>query len=149
MTNANTPGPMSGNSAVPSPERRRSGRRAPGVNEPLRCVRSRTGHDLDVIDLSDSGLLVEGRARLLPNTHLDIHIVTRAGRVLVRCRVVRAVVWHLASDLVRYRVGLAFDRRIETAPGYPLHGEIPGERGEAGTRYPDSSAPAATGTDIP
>jgi hypothetical protein len=83
----------------------------------VRRVRSRTGREFDVVDLSDTGLLIEGRDRLLPNTHVDIHLVTRTGRVLLRCRVVRSFVWYLENDLVRYRVGLSFDRRVDTSAG--------------------------------
>jgi hypothetical protein len=99
-------------------------------------VRSRTGRDLDVIDVSHTGLLVEGQPRLLPNTHLDIHIVTRTGRVLIRCRVVRAFVWYLERDLVRYRAGLAFDHDVDTSSGYPVLGMSSGESLEKGMAYP-------------
>jgi hypothetical protein len=99
-------------------------------------VRSRTGRDLDVVDVSHTGLLVEGQPRLLPNTHLDIHIVTRDGRVLIRCRVVRAFVWYLERDLVRYRAGLAFDHDVDTASGYPVLGTSSSESLEPGMAYP-------------
>src|SRR3954471_7612402 len=117
-------------------ERRRSPRRSPGFTESLRRVRSRTGRDLDVVDVSHTGLLVEGQPRLLPNTHLDIHIVTRDGRVLIRCRVVRAFVWYLERDLVRYRTGLAFDRDVDTSIGYPVLATSPYESREEGMAYP-------------
>ena len=113
-----------------------SARRSPGLTESLRRVRSRTGREFDVVDISDTGLLIEGRDRLLPNTHVDIHVVTRSGRVLVHCRVVRSFVWYLESDLVRYRVGLSFDRRVDTAAGYPVPGQTSGEFERTGTRYP-------------
>src|SRR5512139_1569363 len=93
-------------------DRRRTARRAPDADEPLRRIRLRTGREMDVVDVSNSGVLVEGPSRLLPNTHLDVHLVTRAGRVLVRCRVVRACVCHLEADLIRYRVALAFERSV-------------------------------------
>jgi hypothetical protein len=136
MTNANESGPTSSSPA--EGERRHAPRRTPDTGEPLRRVRSRTGLELDVLDISSTGVLIEGRARLLPNTHLDIHFVTRSGRVLVRCRVIRAYVWHLESDLVRYRVGLAFDRAVDTASthGYPVLGLKPPDSAVVGTAYP-------------
>jgi len=102
----------------------------------MRRVRSRTGSEFDVVDVSDTGLLIEGQARLLPNTHVEIHIVTRIGRVLVRCRVVRSLVWYLESDLVRYRVGLAFDRRVDTSAGYSVPGHVSAAFEPTGTPYP-------------
>jgi hypothetical protein len=131
--------------AADSIDRRLSPRRKPGFTEALRRIRSRTGREFDVVDVSHSGLLVEGRARLLPNTHLDIHIVTRTGRVLIRCRVVRSFVWYLESDLVRYRVGLAFDRVVDTSVGYSVLGPGSTESPAVGTDYPaahdDSTGP--------
>jgi hypothetical protein len=94
-------------------ERRRVRRRTPSRGEPLSRVRLRTGCDLLVVDASDDGLLVEG-ARLLPGTHVDVHVVTVEGRVLVRSRVVRAYVVALRGDAVVYRGALAFDRAVDT-----------------------------------
>jgi hypothetical protein len=95
-------------------ERRRAPRRDPGAREPLARVRLRAGRELAVIDLAHGGALVEGPARLLPGTHVDVHLVTRAGPVLVRSRVVRAYVCHVAVDTVCYRGALAFDRPVDT-----------------------------------
>lgn len=98
--------------------RRLAERRAPAAGEPLSRVRLRTGGDLSVIDLSDTGLLVQGRSRLLPGVHIDVHVITRDGRVLVRSRVVRAYVAALQADAVSYRAALAFDRAIDTTAEY-------------------------------
>jgi hypothetical protein len=100
-----------------------------------------------VVNISSSGAFLEGLTRLLPNTHTDIHIVTRQGRVLVRARVVRSVVWRLERDLVCYRTALAFDTAvdIEAGPaasersepmGYPVPAEIPGNIDAPGSFYP-------------
>jgi hypothetical protein len=55
---------------------------------------------MSVLDVGNGGVLVEGRVRLLPGTHLDVHVVTREGRVLVRSRVVRCWVAVLQADTV-------------------------------------------------
>ena len=79
-----------------------------------------------MIDLSNLGALVEGPARLLPGTHVDVHIITAEGRTLVRSRVVRAYVCHLEPDLVRYRGGLAFERSVDThCVGYGTPAVLP------------------------
>jgi hypothetical protein len=96
-------------------ERRKASRRVPTSDEPLCRVRLRAGRELDVIDLSDVGILVEGCARLLPGTHVDVHVITSDGRTLVRSRVVRAFVHRLAADAIRYRGALAFERAIDTS----------------------------------
>ena len=115
----------------------------PAPREPVRRVRSRTGHELDVVDISACGVLVESRSRLLPNTHMDIHLIIRSGRVLVRCRVVRAYVCHVEADLVRYRVGLTFDQTVDTTPGYLVPGDLRNGFREVGSTYPGSPLDAA------
>lgn len=74
----------------------------------------RTGHELTVIDLSDAGALVEGAVRLLPGTRIDVHVMTRGGRVLTRARLTRARVSALAADRVIYRGALAFEAPVDT-----------------------------------
>jgi hypothetical protein len=91
----------------------------------------RTGRELTVVNLAACGALVEGVTRLLPNTHTDLHIVTRHGRVLVRARVVRALVWRLERDMVCYRTGLAFDTAVDTDVDPALTGRSPRPWSEA------------------
>jgi hypothetical protein len=67
------------------------------------------------VNISDAGVLVDGLARLHPGAHVDVHVVTREGRVLIRSRVVRAFVSRLAADLIRYTGALAFEQPIDTA----------------------------------
>jgi len=122
-------------------------------------VRLRTGREFTVVNISSSGVFLEGLTRLLPNTHTDIHIVTRHGRVLVRGRVVRALVWRLERDMVCYRTALSFDSAvdIENEPdlsqrseskgpalnertesnGYPVPAEITGNVEAPGSLYPN------------
>jgi len=96
------------------PERRVAVRRTPGAEEPIVHARLRGGREVALIDVSRAGALVEGPARVLPGTHVDLHVLSAAGRVLVRCRVARAFVHHLSTGAVVYRAGLAFERAVET-----------------------------------
>jgi hypothetical protein len=95
-------------------DRRRALRRIPQPDESLSRAKLRTGRELTVINISSSGALVEGLTRLLPGTRADVHLVTRHGRVLVRTRIVRSLVWRLAPDVVCYRSALAFDTAVDT-----------------------------------
>ena len=124
-------------------ERRRAGRRPPAADEPLSQVRLRAGRELRVIDVSDTGVLVEGASRLLPGTHVDVHLVTRDGRLLMRSRVVRAFISQLAADVVRYRGALAFDRAVDTSViGYAIPAALAADS-TPGTDYPDAGLAAA------
>jgi hypothetical protein len=108
-------------------ERRRVSRRSPTGDEPLARVRLRAGRHLTVVDVSNAGMLVDGDMRLLPGTHVDVHVITGEGRQLVRSRIVRAYVSHVAAEVIRYRGALTFERAVDTAPtGYPLPGVLGG-----------------------
>jgi hypothetical protein len=79
-------------------------------------VRLRLGRELSVIDVSTSGALVHGTTRLLPGTHVDVHVTASQGRVLIRARVVRCAVWDVTAEIVQYRGALAFTAPIELQP---------------------------------
>jgi hypothetical protein len=125
-------------------ERRRAARRAPADDEPVARVRLRAGSHLTVIDVSNAGVLVEGTARLLPGTHVDVHIIGAEGRLLVRSRVVRACVSHVEAERIRYRGALAFERDVETRPaGYPVPAILASPAVPQGNVYPDDAGPLA------
>ena len=119
-------------------DRRHAARRVPGELEPLARFRLRGGREVAVVDLSASGALVEGDVRLLPGTHVDVHVVTVHGRVLVRSRVMRAFVSAVCSERVSYRSALAFDRHIDVAAGYPIPTPHTSDTSTLGNSYPGS-----------
>ena len=122
-------------------DRRLARRRVPGAGEPLARVRLRTGRDVEVCDVSDGGALVDGRARLLPGTHVDVHVVALTGRVLMRCRVVRSLVSRIDDTGVSYRSALAFQHPVDTqSPGYDVPGAVGVTPAGEGTPYPPPAA---------
>jgi hypothetical protein len=120
-----------------SADRRIAARRTPGGDETLARVRLRTGRELAVVDIGDAGALLEGTARLLPGTHVEVHVVTREGRTLVRSRVTRAWVFVVAADSLRYRAALAFDTRVNTAPSWVVATPAPPPGAATGSNYPN------------
>lgn len=121
-------------------ERRRAARRTPAPDEPLSQIRLRAGRELFVVNASDVGMLAEGEMRLLPGTHVDVHLVTREGRLLVRSRVVRAYVYHVGPQHICYRGALSFDRPVPTAAvGYPMPEGSDGRNERQGNAYPDAA----------
>jgi len=122
-------------------ERRGAPRRTPADDEPVSRVRLRAGRELAVVDVSNGGALVEGPARLLPGTHVDVHIVTKDGRTLMRSRVVRAKVHYLDAAVVLYRGGIAFERSIDiSAAGYVVPDVLAGQRPNGDHASPDLPA---------
>ena len=109
------------------------------LDYPLAYVAA-TSAGLRVVDVSSAGLLAEGEMRLLPGTHVDVHLVTTDGRLLVRSRVVRAYVHRVDPHHICYRGALSFDRPVPTAVvGYPMPvaSESPNE--PEGNAYPQTA----------
>jgi hypothetical protein len=129
---------------VTSVERRAVSRRVPAPDETLAHVRLRTGRELAVVDIGDTGALLEGTARLLPGTHVEVHVVTREGRTLVRSRVTRASVFALAADSLRYRAALAFDMRVNTAPSRVVATHATPPAVAPGSSYPSQNNSGST-----
>jgi hypothetical protein len=73
-------------------------------------ARVRPGHDVAVVDVSATGILVETDRRLLPGAPVEMQIETTARTVNVRGRVVRCAVARLRPTLVCYRGAIAFER---------------------------------------
>ncbi|HEV8394706.1 MAG TPA: hypothetical protein VGQ37_10555 [Vicinamibacterales bacterium] len=125
-------------------ERRVATRRVPAPDETLAHLRLRTGRELAVVDIGDAGALVEGTARLLPGTHVEVHVVTREGRTLVRSRVTRASVFAVAADNLQYRAALAFDARVNTAPSWVVTTRTAPSSVLTGSCYPNQDNPGST-----
>jgi hypothetical protein len=108
------------------------------ADEPLANARLRAGGRLQLVEASSWGALVETTDRLLPGRHLDIHIVSAEGRILVRGRVARAFVATLEPDAVHYRVAFSFDLAVDVrAAGYALPSPLLATEIERGMPYPD------------
>lgn len=119
-------------------ERRRAARRSVAAEEPLGHARLRTGGRLRVVDASTWGALMETTERLLPGRHLDLHIVSAEGRMLIRARVARAFVVKLEPDAVHYQVAFSFDHAVDVrAVGYALPSPLLPPEMERGMPYPD------------
>lgn len=81
----------------------------------------RPGRDVQVLDLSRGGALIEGHARLVPDSM--VHLRLNGGRraVHLRGRVVRCYVSGLDGGIVSYQTGVAFEEyldlsQLEAAP---------------------------------
>jgi hypothetical protein len=74
------------------------------------------GREVTLINISSGGALVEGNARLLPGTHVDLQLLVSGVRETIRARVVRCMVCGLnRHEGIRYRAALVFQRRLDYA----------------------------------
>ena len=121
-------------------ERRRATRRTVAADEPLGHAKLRTGGQLIVLDASNWGALTETTERLLPGRHLDVHIVTPGGRVLMRSRVARAYDCRVQSDAIHYDAALVFEQAVDTRPcGSPVSAVLPSLTNAREKAYADRS----------
>jgi hypothetical protein len=94
-------------------ERRASPRCACSQRDRWAAARIRPGHDVQVIDLSSLGALIQSTARLVPNSHVELRFGGDGSRPTVRGRIVRSYVSAIHADVVFYRSAVAFDQRLE------------------------------------
>ncbi|MFN7914402.1 MAG: PilZ domain-containing protein [Vicinamibacterales bacterium] len=93
-------------------ERRREPRLA-GVDLPDGLTgRIRPGHQVRVVDISRSGILIDSARRLLPGTQVDVQLEAGPQRHACRARVVRCGVATLQPQLVIYRAGLELEQGV-------------------------------------
>jgi hypothetical protein len=73
----------------------------------------RPGRDVQVLDLSRGGALIEGRVRFAPNSIVQLRL-NGGGRALdLRGRVVRCYVSGLDGGTVSYQAGVAFEAQLD------------------------------------
>lgn len=98
--------------SVVAEERRRSPRLAARELPEELTGRIRPGHQVRVVDVSRSGVLIDSARRLLPGTHVEVHLECGDDRHASRARVIRCGVSHLDAQVVVYRAALAFEREL-------------------------------------
>jgi hypothetical protein len=86
-------------------------------------VRLTPGGAVELVNISKSGVLVEGRTRLVPGTRLTVVFegaFTPAGNP---AKVIRCQVASMVGGALRYHSGIQFERRLDVldtvAPGPP------------------------------
>jgi hypothetical protein len=110
------------------------------------AARVRPGHDVIIVNLSTSGMLVEGTCRLHPGCLVESRLFFERGPLQIDGEVVRAFVSTVDKSGVRYRAGIAFALAIPvTAPpdflrGYQLPGSVAAGPPGTGSSYPESVA---------
>jgi len=77
------------------------------------CVaRVRSGHEARIVNLSAGGVLLETAVQLMPGAVIDLRLMSDGRVEPARGRVVRCFVHEVRPESVRYRAGIAFERRV-------------------------------------
>ncbi len=92
-------------------DRRRTARHG-AVEGGIARARVRPGHQVDVVDVSAGGILVESDRRLMPGASVDVQLEAGGGKVVARGRVVRCAVARLRGSSVCYRGAISFDHHL-------------------------------------
>ena len=94
-------------------ERRASPRCACSPLDAWAAARIRPGHDVQVLDLSSLGALIQSTARLVPNARVELRFGANGPARQIRGRVVRSYVSAVDADVVSYRSAVVFDQMLE------------------------------------
>lgn len=82
----------------------------------LSAARVWPGRDVSVVNVSASGVLIEGDARLIPGMHIELQLAHPGGRLLVSGRVLRCYVSALTpAGGVSYRGAVMFEQPLPVA----------------------------------
>jgi hypothetical protein len=77
------------------------------------AARVRPGHDVQVLDLSCMGALIQGTTRLVPGSRVELRVGAIGSSLPIRGRIVRSYVSAIQRDVVFYRSAIAFDQPLE------------------------------------
>jgi hypothetical protein len=95
-------------------DERRSDPRWSGPRVRSITARIRGGHDIEVVDLSASGALIEGARPLRPGARIEMHLAFDTQRFVLPARVIRCLVAAIdAEQGITYQAALSFERRFD------------------------------------
>jgi CheY-like chemotaxis protein len=98
-------------------ERRRAPRIARADASWVSGIRMPWGLDLDLINISSSGLLVESTSKLSAGVTYELQLDGPSGTLVVKARFIRSEVWRVDGRGVRYHSAAAFERQLDVAAG--------------------------------
>jgi len=100
-------------SSTSGPERRRWPRKPRADCPWLLDARLRSGTEVQVVDISNGGILLESASQILPGARVELFLFTRDQRWLVNGRVLRCQVSRVVKeDGVRYHAALVFNEPL-------------------------------------
>ena len=71
---------------------------------------------VELVNISRSGVLVEGKTRFVPGTRVTVHFEGSFRPAQIKGRVVRCQVSSISGGMLRYHSGIQFEHRLEQSP---------------------------------
>jgi hypothetical protein len=96
----------------------------------IKSVRLSPGDVVELVNLSRSGVLVEGKTRFVPGTRVTVHFDGGFTPAQMKGKIVRCQVSSINGGALRYQSGIQFEKRLDTNPGesavaLPIHPTAP------------------------
>lgn len=119
----------------------------------ITAMRLSPGEAVTLVNISSSGVLVEGKTRFVPGTRVTVHFEGTIKPNQMKARVVRCQVSAIGSGgSLQYQSAIAFEGRMDVpvdetvAPALPVAEEPPPppKKGKAAAAAPPPAAPAPT-----
>jgi hypothetical protein len=83
----------------------------------ITSMRLSPGDTVELVNISRSGVLVEGRTRFVPGTRITVHFDGGFSPARMKGKVVRCHVSSINDGMLCYQSGIQFENRLETNPG--------------------------------
>ena len=114
-------------------------------------MRLSPGDTVELVNISRSGVLVEGRTRFVPGTRVTVHFDGGFSPARMKGKVVRCHVSSISDGMLRYQSGIQFENRLETNPGEMAVAlpALPNPPGGLSTEQAASAGAAAAAAPVP
>jgi len=83
----------------------------------IKSVKLSPGEQVQLVNISRTGVLVEGRTRFVPGTRVTVVFDGGFTPAQIKGRIVRCQVSSIHDGSLRYQSGIQFDKKLETHPG--------------------------------
>ena len=117
----------------------------------ITSMRLSPGDTVELVNISRSGVLVEGHTRFVPGTRITVLFDGGFSPARMKGKVVRCHVSSINDGMLRYQSGIQFENRLETNPGEMAVAltALPNPPGGLSTEQAASAGVAAAAAPVP
>jgi hypothetical protein len=101
-------------------EQRRSHRFPPQAIPGLKAVHLGTGPEVELVNISRGGALLESTTRLPPSTNICLRLVAGASSFVLRGRILRSHVAGYLGNMLKYQSAISFSQEFSLLPAQEL-----------------------------